>query len=164
MGLWQLTIGGGYGIAGYFTVGKNDGHWNFGGGLGFGLGFGGSYNPDNNDPNTPIASGNNNNGDASSLGLKAQGAVGLPGLSKYAQATLGLSSMLKGDSENSAWSTIFSGGASFLGLSGGGAITSEINRNNCDGEWSGHLSPKLDGSIGFLGYGFAGIGGGYTWK
>ena len=161
LGLWQITIGGGWGIAGYVTFGKNDEHWNLGGGIGFGLGLGGSYNPDKSDPNTPTASGNYNNGSAPSLGLKAQGAIGI---TKLAQATMGLSSMLKGDKKNSAWSTNLSGGASIFGLGGGGSITPELNRKNCDGEWSGHFSSKLDGSIGYGAYGFAGIGGGYTWQ
>ncbi len=160
LGLWQFTIGGGWGIAGYITFGKNNGHWNAGGGLGLGIGFGGNYDPDDNDPNTPQASScGENNGRAASLGLKAQGAIGI---TKQAQATIGLSSMLKGDNQNAAWATTYSGGASILGSSGGGSITGEINRSN-GGQWSGQFTPKLDGSIGYGGYGFAGIGGGYTW-
>lgn len=160
-GLWQLTIGGGWGLAGYVTFGNNNGHWNLGGGLGLGAGFAGNWDPANSDPNTPLASGNSNNGDAASLGLKAHGAFGLTGA---AQATMGLSVMAKADNRNAAGSTTLSGGASIFGLGGGGSITGEANWDNCDKKLTGLISPKLDGSIGVGGFAFAGLSGGYTWK
>ena len=42
-GLWQLTIGLGYGFAAKFTIGHNNGKWNAGGSVGIGKGFEISY-------------------------------------------------------------------------------------------------------------------------
>ena len=50
LGLWQVTIGGGYGYAGRVTFGKNNGRWNIGGGFGYGIGLMGEFTPEDSAP------------------------------------------------------------------------------------------------------------------
>jgi len=162
LGLWQFQVGGGYGIAGYITFGRNSGHWNFGGGVGAGIGLGFNYNPDNSDPNRPITSDPCSNGDASSFGLNAFGFVRI---TKIIEATAGMSLMAKGDNLNAALSATVSGGAqAFSSLGGGGSLTGELNINSASGNTSPEFAGKLDGSVGLGAFGFYGVAGGYTWK
>jgi RHS repeat-associated protein len=50
LGLWQITIGGGWGIAGEISFGYNSGRANISGTIGVGGGLAGSFNPNDSGP------------------------------------------------------------------------------------------------------------------
>nr|WP_320194132.1 RHS repeat-associated core domain-containing protein [uncultured Desulfobacter sp.] len=158
LGLWQVSFGGGFGLAGYITFGNNNGRWNIGGGIGIGVGLAGSYNPANNDPNTPMANGNSQS--AASLGVEAQGFIAA---GRGAEIAGDLSVKLKANNDNIALSTGINGGASIPGLTGQFSATGEANLNSA-GNLSSHISVQANKRASLGGFIFSGINGGYTWK
>ena len=80
-GLWQVTIGGGYGYAGRITFGKNQGRWNIGFGFGYGVGLMGSFSPEDIDPSyasrdLSVNIGVEVSGETKLLGLDISGGLG----------------------------------------------------------------------------------------
>ncbi len=70
LGLWQVTIGGGWGIAGEISFGYNSGRANISGTIGVGGGLAGSYNPNDSGPS-------NMQGPSTTEGLVAKGDLDL---------------------------------------------------------------------------------------
>jgi RHS repeat-associated protein len=73
LGLWQVTIGGGYGYAALITFGHNNGQWNASAIVGVGIGGTLGFNPNDNTQG-------HLSGDAVHLGVAARAAVGVPDL------------------------------------------------------------------------------------
>jgi hypothetical protein len=70
LGLWQVTIGGGWGIAGEISFGYNSGRANISGTIGVGGGLAGSFNPNDSGPS-------NMQGPSTTEGLVAKGDLDL---------------------------------------------------------------------------------------
>ena len=71
LGLWQITVSGGYGLFGSLTFGYNSGQFNLGAAVGAGVGLSAAYNPSDTGLQAP----------GYSTSIQGQGEVGLlPGL------------------------------------------------------------------------------------
>jgi RHS repeat-associated protein len=164
VGLWQLTLGAGYGFAAKVTFGYNEGKANFGGSLGYGIGLLGEYSDANKDPNKPSNADDCSKNNAS-IGLGISGSLGL---GPFASMGAGLSSTTRLDSEgNVTNSTTLNGsltlkGGGSLKANLGGSVSSNIHGNS-DGSYSGSITGSRSSTMRIGGMAFGGVSAGGSW-
>jgi RHS repeat-associated protein len=162
LGLWQVSVGGGYGIAGKLTFGRNNGQWNFGGGAGFGLGFFADFTPSNSDPNAVPGAKSNPCSSSPSFGygVDISGQVSLDDVGVGGGFGVG-SKFTQGYSGVSAYA---SGGLQYLYGSLGGTGSFGITGDWDSGEYSSQsgFDFNMGNGAGTGAFGFAGFSGGYT--
>ena len=159
LGLWQVTIGGGYGYAGRITFGKNNGRWNIGGGFGFGIGLMGEFTAEDRAP--AFAS----EGNAVNIGVEVSGSAKLWTL-------LDVSGGLRGRAEADECQNVETRVGAIGGLKLPGTIVNvhgsadlvfQANTTQATFDAFPELSPKPV-SFGFGGMVFGGVTGGVSWE
>jgi RHS repeat-associated protein len=164
-GLWQLSIGAGFGIAIKLTGGINNGQLNLGGGIGIGWGIKGNFTLANSDPNGPLASEKGNNTSSKvAFGIETTGDAGISGPDGATSVSGALSIKAKGDISNTSAEVSGELGGSLHSSQVVEENTSTLNVNNLNGELSYKLkaTPKQSLDIGGAFFGFIGFVGGYT--
>ena len=163
-GLWQVTLGAGYGFAAKLTFGFNEGKANFGGSLGYGIGLLGEYSDANKDPNKP-SNADDCSKNYASIGLGISGSLGL---GPFASMGAGLSSTTRLDSEGNVTNSTTLNGSLTLKGSGplkanlGGSVSSNIHGNS-DGSYSGSITGSRSSMMRIGGMAFGGVSAGGSW-
>ena len=158
LGLWQITIGGGYGYAGRITVGRNEGRWNLDFGFGYGIGGILYFSPEDVEP------GYASSGPSTNIGIEVSGRAKHPLLG-------GVAGGLRVKSEADICYNLENRAGVFgkIGVPGtnvyGGGYVDAIVRGNLDrGTFEGDIEPgRLPFTVGFGGMAFGGVTGGIAW-
>jgi hypothetical protein len=157
-GLWQVTLGGGYGLAGRITFGKNDGRWNVGGAFGYGIGAMADFTPEDS------ASTFDSDCDSANLGVEVSGGVKLLGTDVGAGVRARVEANEAGSSEVRAG---LIGGAtvpgSYINASGSADVVlrKDADCDSVDAYGEVTSGPVSYGAGGMI---FGGVTGGYEWK
>ena len=157
LGLWQVTLGAGYGYAGRVSFGRNQGRWNVRFGFGYGLGLLFSFSPEDIDPQYA------SHRVAAHIGVEISAAATIEGL----HVSGGLQGRIQADQSNRIDTRVGGFGSlripgSPVDVGGSAAVVARTDLNQMSGRYLQELR-RTPVEIGFGGMVFGGFTGGISW-